>query len=78
MKKLVDKGVRLENIVLNAGVLKYPNVRVWSDLLEQMLIPPAESHRDVCPGTLPQIFSAWMLIGTEHSTTLPFTYILTP
>ncbi|KIW64371.1 hypothetical protein PV04_09311 [Phialophora macrospora] len=25
MKRLVDKGVRIDNIVLNAGILKYPN-----------------------------------------------------
>lgn len=27
MKALVVKGMKLDNIVLNAGVLKYPNVR---------------------------------------------------
>lgn len=26
MRRLVSKGMRIENIVLNAGILKYPNV----------------------------------------------------
>jgi hypothetical protein len=26
MAKLVAKGMRLDNVVLNAGILKYPNV----------------------------------------------------
>jgi hypothetical protein len=34
MAKLVAKGMRLDNVVLNAGILKYPNVCVLPERLQ--------------------------------------------
>ena len=51
MGGLVSKGVRIENIVLNAGILKYPNVSI-SDLPTsarqgEKLMRVTESDRNV-------------------------------
>ena len=48
MSALVSKGMRIENIVLNAGVLKYPNVGVVPFLCKAgKLTHFTESYRNV-------------------------------
>jgi len=48
MRGLVSKGMRIENIVLNAGVMKYPNVIMFVFVRTvRKLMQCLESHRDV-------------------------------
>jgi hypothetical protein len=47
MAVLVSKGMKIENMVLNAGVLKYPNVGDTLPADRAMLTPLVESYGNV-------------------------------
>jgi hypothetical protein len=47
MAVLVSKGMKIENMVLNAGVLKYPNVGDTFPADRAMLTPLVESYGNV-------------------------------
>ena len=47
MKLAAQKGMKIDNIVLNAGVLRYPNVGSFLPTAGYLTDVFAESHRDV-------------------------------